>query len=81
MNMTRDGESRTIDAVVTDDGGAVIAAEELRDLGVPPGTHLRLHLDPVKAPGIRGRLYSWPDLSADDFQRGSTLAVRDLDAD
>lgn len=68
------------DLVVADDGS--IPAQQLRRLGVRPGAHLRVVAgQPPDAQGnsLVGRLASWPDVTWEDFERGSQLAQADLD--
>ena len=76
------GNEPAIEAVIDEDGNAIIPAEQL-PRKLPAGTHLRVHLDgPVE--GVRrrieGLLPNLPDLSWDDFERGSRLAIKDADA-
>ncbi len=64
--------------IVAADGS--IPADQLAHLGVAPGAHLRV----VKATpassvsGFAGSLHDFPDLSWEDFERGSELARSDL---
>ena len=64
--------------VVAADGS--IPAEQLARLGVAPGTHLRVRRTPASgsAGSVVGSLSDFPDLSWEDFQRGSELARQDL---
>lgn len=64
--------------VVADDGS--IPAEQIRRLGVRPGTHLRVVAEqtPRTEDSIAGRLTSWPELTWEDFERASRLAQADL---
>jgi hypothetical protein len=76
------GNEPAIDAVIDENGNAIIPAERL-PRKLPPGTHLRVHLEaPVE--GVRrrieGLLPNLPDLSWDDFEAGSRLAIKDVDA-
>ena len=65
--------------VVADDGS--IPAEQLARLGLRPGAHLRVvettdeEHDPVQ---LEGSLPDFPELTWEDFERGSELARRDL---
>lgn len=71
--------ARVLDATVTDDGSAVIPAEELRGLGLVPGEHLTVRI--ARAAGresARGRLSSWPDLSPEAFAKASESAIDDV---
>ncbi len=64
--------------VVADDGS--IPAEQLARLGLLPGTHLRVveaHRADQPAQ-LAGALPDFPDLDWSDFERGSALAVEDL---
>ena len=66
--------------VVAADGS--IPAEQLKRLGVAPGAHLRVLQTPAggSAGSFAGSLSDFPDLSWEDFQRGSELARRDSSA-
>jgi hypothetical protein len=72
------GEQGGHDLVVADDGS--IPAEQIARLGLRPGTHLRVvETGPVEpGPGLAGSLPDFPELSWEDFERGSELARRDL---
>jgi len=64
--------------VVADDGS--IPAEQLARLGVAPGAHLRVVQAAAAEPAdsFAGSLPDFPDLSWEDFQRGSELARSEL---
>ena len=66
--------------VVADDGS--IPAEQLRDLGLGPGAHLRVVETSRKAPvrQLAGSLPDLPDISWDDFEQASELARKDAAA-
>jgi hypothetical protein len=72
------GEQGGHELVVADDGS--IPAEQLARFGLRPGTHLRVvETGPVKpGPKLAGSLPDFPELSWEDFERGSELARRDL---
>jgi hypothetical protein len=63
--------------VVADDG--TIPAEQLMRIGATPGAHLRV-VQTISAASIAGSLPDFPDLTWEDFERGSELASRDLTA-
>ena len=67
-----------LELVVADDGS--IPAEQIAGLGVRPGAHLRVIVEPAGlAHGtIAGQLTSWPDVTWEDFERASELAQADL---
>lgn len=69
-----------VEAVVDDEGNAVIPAEQLPER-LPAGTHLRVHLEPVVASrrSVEGLLPDLPELSWEDFEAASRLAVRDAE--
>jgi hypothetical protein len=72
------GEQGSYELVVADDGS--IPADQLARLGLRPGTHLRVvETGPVE-PGaaLAGSLPDFPELSWEDFERGSELARHDL---
>jgi hypothetical protein len=64
--------------VVAADGS--IPADQLKRLGVPPGAHLRVveTLAARSGGSFAGSLPDFPDLTWEDFERGSELARRDL---
>jgi hypothetical protein len=66
--------------VVADDGS--IPADQLARLGLRPGTHLRVVAGRSgQPPGtLGGSLPDLPELSWEDFERGSELARGDLSA-
>ena len=66
--------------VVAEDGS--IPAEQIARLGLRPGAHLRvIEAEPGGQAGpLAGSLPDLPDLSWEDFARGSELARRDLSA-
>jgi hypothetical protein len=65
--------------VVADDGS--IPAEQLARLGLRPGAHLRV-VETTAEEGdsveLEGSLPDFPELTWEDFERGSELARRDL---
>lgn len=64
--------------IVGPDGS--IPAEQISRLGLPPGTHLRVVVQRSEQRGrLRGSLPDFPELTWEDFQRGSRLALSDLD--
>jgi len=66
------------EVVVAADGS--IPADQLAPLGIRPGSHLRI-IDAAPGEdtdGLAASLPGLPDLSWEDFERGSLLAVRDL---
>ena len=67
--------SEPMELIVADDGS--IPAAQLRRLGVQPGAHLRV----VAQSTLEGSLPDFPDLSWEDFERGSALARADLTAE
>lgn len=65
--------------VVAEDGS--IPANQLADLGLWPGTHLRVVSSdqaPEASPGLAGSLADLPDIDWDDFETASELAAQDL---
>ena len=66
------------DLVVGDDGS--IDAAQLSRLGLRPGSHVRVVRVGTEGPGapVGGSMPDFPELSWDDFERGSELARRDL---
>lgn len=72
------GEHPGHELVVAPDGS--IPAGQLASLGLLPGTHLRVvEASPSEpAASLAGSLPDFPDLSWDDFERGSQLARGDM---
>jgi len=70
-----------VEAVVDDDGNAVIPASQLPER-LPAGTHVRVHLEPVVASrrSVEGLLPDLPELRWEDFEAASRLATRDAEA-
>ena len=69
--------SEAYELVVGADGS--IPASQLARVGLRPGTHLRAvpqKLDD-NCSSIEGRLATWPEVTWDDFERGSRLAASD----
>jgi hypothetical protein len=64
--------------IVAPDGS--IPAEQLARLGLAPGAHLRVVADTVGPRPVRfeGSLSELPDITWEDFERGSELARSDL---
>jgi hypothetical protein len=74
------GNPDSRELVVADDGS--IPADQLRELGLRPGTHLRV-VEATQGPPsgpLLGSLPDVPDLSWEDFERASELARRDAAA-
>jgi hypothetical protein len=71
----------TVDAVIDDHGNGIIAAEQLPKR-LPPGTHLRVHVETMGSPrrSIEGLLPDLTELSWEQFEAASQLAVRDAEA-
>ena len=69
------------EAVVDDEGNAVISAGQFPER-LPPGTHVRLHLELLAAPRrpVEGLLPDLPDLTWENFEAASRLAVQDAEA-
>ena len=67
-----------VELVVADDGS--IPAEQLARLGITPGAHLRVVPDPAGPPleRLEGALAALPELTWEDFERGSRLASDDV---
>ncbi|MGA9284393.1 MAG: hypothetical protein WBV85_03030 [Solirubrobacteraceae bacterium] len=66
--------------VVAADGS--IPADQLAQLGVAPGAHLRVVESPPSrsAHTLAGSLSDFPDLTWEDFERASEVARQDLSA-
>ena len=77
--MTNADGPQVHELIVGSDGG--IPAEQLSRLGLRPGAHLRVvAAGPKKRRTLRGSLPDFPELSWEDFERGSELARNDLGA-
>lgn len=78
INVSSADASRDFELVVAADGS--IPADQLARLGLRPGTHLRVVAErSVRPPEtLGGSLPDLPELSWEDFERGSELARRDL---
>jgi hypothetical protein len=63
--------------VVAADG--TIPAEQLARIGAAPVVHLRV-VQTTSATSIAGSMPDFPDLTWEDFERGSELASRNLGA-
>jgi hypothetical protein len=77
MTATTKGEP----AVVDDDGNVVMPSDQL-PTQLTPGTHVQLCLvtgAPVARRSLYGALPSLPELSWEDFERASRLAVADVE--
>jgi hypothetical protein len=63
--------------VVADDGS--IPADQIASLGLRPGARFRVVREPkeVSAQTIAGSLPDWPDLTWEQFEKGSQLAQAD----
>ncbi|MHB1533479.1 MAG: hypothetical protein ACYC1D_02520 [Acidimicrobiales bacterium] len=75
--MSTAGPSQSRELIVADDGS--IPADQVRKLGLGPGTHLRV-VEAAPAPAgesLGASLPGFPDLSWEDFERGSALARED----
>ena len=70
-----------VEAVVDDEGNAFIPAEQFPER-LPAGTHVRLHLElvTVSRRGVEGLLPDLPELSWEEFESASRLAVRNAEA-
>jgi hypothetical protein len=80
--LERSGDEPMIEAVIDEHGNAIISAEQL-PRGLAPGTHLRVHVEePVGRARrrIEGLLPNLPDLSWEDFEAGSRLAIDEAKA-
>lgn len=75
---THKGTLQAGELVVAPDGS--IPADQLVRLGVAPGAHLRVvKSTPAESAGsLAGSLPDFPDLSWEDFERGSELARSEL---
>jgi hypothetical protein len=75
-------EGAVVEAVIDQDGNGVIPADQL-PVRLPAGTHVRVHLDPVGARGrsVEGLLPDLPEVSWEQFEAASRLAVRDAEVD
>jgi hypothetical protein len=71
------GQPGEIELIVSDDGS--ISAEQLRQLGLQPGAHLRVfEASASSSPrSLVGSLPDFPDLDWEDFEAGSELARQD----
>jgi hypothetical protein len=69
--------AQTHELVVADDGS--IPADQVRKVGLAPGTHLRVVEAVLGMAGgsVAASLPDLPDLSWEDFERGSALARED----
>jgi hypothetical protein len=76
--MSTAGSPHELELVVADDGS--IPAEQVANLGVRPGTHLRVIVEPAgQVQGsIAGWLTNWTDVTWEDFERATELAQADL---
>lgn len=75
--MSKAGETPGHELVVARDGS--IPADQLAPLGLRPGAHLRVvETQAAKTAHLAGSLPDFPDLTWEDFERGSELARRDL---
>jgi hypothetical protein len=61
--------------VVAADG--TIPAEQLARIGAMPGAHLRV-VETTSTASVAGSLPDFPDLTWEDFERGSELASREV---
>jgi hypothetical protein len=77
VGMGMASEHHEHELVVAADG--TIPAEQLARIGAAPGAHLRV-VQATPAGSIAGSLPDFPDLTWEDFERGSELASRDLTA-
>lgn len=78
MSAADDANRREL--VIADDGS--IPAEQLRGLGLRPGTHLRVVETGSASDStpLAGSLPRFPDISWEDFERASEAARRDAEA-
>ncbi len=76
--MTAANENIDHELVVAPDGS--IPADQLKRLGVGPGTHLRVVETPVSRVGgsFAGSLPDFPEVTWEDFERASQLAREDV---
>jgi hypothetical protein len=74
-------EPPVVDAIVDDDGNAVIPAAQFPER-LPAGTHVRVRVEPVLAArrSIEGTLPDLPELSWEDFEAASRLAAQDAES-
>ena len=69
----------TYELVVGPDGG--VPAEQIARLGLRPGAHLRVVPErPHRESRLGGSMPELPEVSWEDFERGSELARTDLNA-
>ncbi|MGH9091006.1 MAG: hypothetical protein ACRDZR_06460 [Acidimicrobiales bacterium] len=78
--MSSAGDASELELVVSQDGS--IPADQLRSLGLRPGTHLRVVESPAgsQSSPLGGSMPELPDLGWEDFEAGSELARRDAAA-
>ena len=77
INVSSADAPRDFELVVAADGS--IPADQLARLGLRPGTHLRVVAERSRPPEVLcGSLPELPELSWEDFERGSEVARRDL---
>lgn len=71
---------KVVEAVVDDDGNAVISSRQLPKLS--PGAHLQvhLHIEQVGHASLRGLLPNLPDLRWEDFEAASSAARAEVEA-
>lgn len=71
---------KVVEAVVDDDGNAVISSRQLPNLS--PGAHLKvhLHIEQVGHASLRGLLPDLPDLTWEDFEAVSRATRADVEA-
>jgi hypothetical protein len=74
-------ELAVLDAVVDDDGNAVIPAARFPER-LPAGTQVRVWVEPLIARrrSVEGTLPDLPELSWEDFEAASRLSIRDAES-
>lgn len=74
-------EPSVVDAIVDDEGNAVILAGDLPER-LPAGTHVRVRVERVFAArrSIEGALPDLPELTWEDFEAASRLAAQDAES-
>jgi hypothetical protein len=70
-------EARPLELVVAEDGS--IPATQLSSLGLRAGAHLRVVESTASGPAddLEGSLADFPDITWEDFERASDMAIKD----